>query len=133
MERAQKDPHRKMLALAHHIDQEALNRAFNRVRKKAAVPPNHAKLASGRRARALSGRDSYPQGSFVRFLYSTMSLHPPHPGFAWRTELKPTVMMPFGQALWLEAWGHEMGCDSLSSLNYSSAAKISKSAWPIWS
>jgi RNA-directed DNA polymerase len=37
MERAQKDPHRKMLALAHHIDQEALNRAFNRVRKNAAV------------------------------------------------------------------------------------------------
>ncbi len=37
MESARRDPQRKMLSLAHHIDQEALERALNRIRKNAAV------------------------------------------------------------------------------------------------
>lgn len=37
MERARRNPQEKMLSLAHHIDQEALERAFHRIRKDAAV------------------------------------------------------------------------------------------------
>jgi group II intron reverse transcriptase/maturase len=37
MERARRDPHGKMLSLSHHIDEEALKRAFHRIRKDAAV------------------------------------------------------------------------------------------------
>lgn len=37
MERARKDPHGKMRSLAHHIDEETLERAFRRIRKNAAV------------------------------------------------------------------------------------------------
>lgn len=35
--RAREDPHHRMLALAHHIDLEALERAFRRIRKSAAT------------------------------------------------------------------------------------------------
>ena len=48
------------------------------------LPRGHARLASGRRARALPGRDSYPHGPFVQFQRCFMSSYPPHPGFAWR-------------------------------------------------
>ena len=37
MERARKDPYGKMRSLAHHIDEETLERAFRRIRKNAAV------------------------------------------------------------------------------------------------
>ena len=37
MERARKDPHGRMLSLSHHIDVEALRRAYVRTRKDAAV------------------------------------------------------------------------------------------------
>jgi RNA-directed DNA polymerase len=37
MERARQDPQGRMRSLAHHIDLEALERAFNRIRKSAAV------------------------------------------------------------------------------------------------
>jgi hypothetical protein len=36
-ERARRDPHGKMLSLSHHIDEEALKRAYHRIRKDAAV------------------------------------------------------------------------------------------------
>ena len=37
VERARRDPHGRMLSLSHHIDIEALERAFNRIRKSAAA------------------------------------------------------------------------------------------------
>jgi RNA-directed DNA polymerase len=37
VERARRDPHGKMLSLSHHLDEEALKRAFHRIRKDAAV------------------------------------------------------------------------------------------------
>ena len=37
MERAQREPNSKMRSLAHHIDIEALKRAFRHIRKNAAV------------------------------------------------------------------------------------------------
>ena len=37
MERARKEPDGKMRSLAHHIDIEALERAYHRIRKDAAV------------------------------------------------------------------------------------------------
>jgi len=37
MERAQQDPHRRLRSLAHHLDVEALRRAYGRLRRDAAV------------------------------------------------------------------------------------------------